>query len=256
MVNYATVSQKESSFQRTKPYLIITCEHAGNVVPDDYKYLFEYQEHVLNSHRGYDVGALNLTMFVTRQIQVPVFIYPFTRLLIEVNRSVENKKLFSEFTNKLPCNEKELLINNYYLPYRNNIQRQLENAAAMLTGSNFVLHISVHTFTPVLDGERRTADIGILYDPASSIEHRVAALLKKQINDHDKKWIVRRNYPYLGKSDGFTTYLRKVFGTEKYCGIELEVNQKYAEHKDSNAWAVLKKTITETLRIVGSVSSS
>ena len=169
MVNYATVSQKESSLPKSKPYLIITCEHAGNYVPDDYKYLFESHDHALNSHRGFDIGSLNLTMFVTRQIQVPVFVYPYTRLLIEVNRSVGNKKLFSEFTNYLSDIKKKDLINNYYLSYRCNVQRQLENAVAMLTGGNFVLHISMHTFTPVLDGKIRTADIGILYDPASSI---------------------------------------------------------------------------------------
>ncbi len=252
MVNYVTVSQKESSFQRNKPYLIVTCEHAGNYIPDDYKYLFESQEHVLNSHRGFDIGSLNLTMFVTRQIQVPVFIYPYTRLLIEVNRSIGNQKLFSEFSKGLSSNKKDILINNYYLAYRSNIQKQLANAIAMLNVGQFVWHISMHTFTPIWDSKIRTADIGILYDPASSIESRVAGLFKKKINDHDKKWVARRNYPYLGKSDGFTTYLRKVFGMEKYCGIELEVNQKYAEHKHSEVWTELKKTITESLKIVWS----
>lgn len=252
MLNYATASQKESNFQRNKPYLIITCEHAGNYVPDHYKYLFESREKVLNSHLGYDIGALNLTMFVARQIQVPVFIYPYTRLLIDVNRSVGNKKLFSEFTNRLDSNKKELFINNYYLSYRLNIQRQLENAVEMLTGSNFVMHISMHTFTPVLEGKTRTADIGILYDPASSVERRVADLLKKTINNHNEKLVVRRNYPYLGKSDGFTTYLRKFFGKVKYCGIELEVNQKYVGDNDSSEWTELRKTVMESLNIVWS----
>lgn len=248
MVNYATVSQKESSLQRSKPHLIITCEHAGNYVPDDYKYLFDSQEHVLNSHRGYDIGALNLTMFVVRQIQVPVFVYPYTRLLIEVNRSVGNYKLFSDFTKKLSDNKKEDLINNYYQAYRSNVQRQLENAVAMLTSNNYVLHISIHTFTPILNGIIRRADVGILYDPASSIEREVSSLFKKEMTDYDKRWIIRRNYPYLGKSDGFTTHLRKVFGTDKYCGIELEVNQKYAEDKDSVRWISVKKTITKSIR--------
>jgi hypothetical protein len=39
---------------------------------------------------------------------------------------------------------------------------------------------------------------------------------------------VRYNYPYLGKMDGFTTYLRKQF-ISNYIGIELEVNQKYVK---------------------------
>jgi len=38
---------------------------------------------------------------------------------------------------------------------------------------------------------------------------------------------VRFNYPYLGKADGFTTYLRKQFPAN-YMGIELEVNQAFS----------------------------
>ncbi len=37
---------------------------------------------------------------------------------------------------------------------------------------------------------------------------------------------IRRNYPYLGKADGFTTYLRRRFLPCDYAGIELEVNQR------------------------------
>jgi hypothetical protein len=40
---------------------------------------------------------------------------------------------------------------------------------------------------------------------------------------------VRRNYPYLGKTDGLTTYLRRQFPAEQYLGIELEVNQRCLE---------------------------
>jgi hypothetical protein len=38
---------------------------------------------------------------------------------------------------------------------------------------------------------------------------------------------VRRNYPYLGKADGFTTYLRRHFPVDRYAGVEFEVNPKH-----------------------------
>lgn len=38
------------------------------------------------------------------------------------------------------------------------------------------------------------------------------------------------NYPYLGKSDGFTTSLRKQFPFQ-YIGIELEINQKSLQNQ-------------------------
>jgi hypothetical protein len=40
------------------------------------------------------------------------------------------------------------------------------------------------------------------------------------------KWSVRRNYPYLGRSDGLTTYLRRRFDRDRYVGVEIEVNQR------------------------------
>ncbi len=87
------------------------------------------------------------------------------------------------------------------------------------------LHISVHSFTPVLRGVRRSADIGLLYDSRRILEKELV-----------KSWLwtlslesphrVRRNYPYLGRSDGFTTALRRQFPAARYLGIELEINQR------------------------------
>jgi len=37
---------------------------------------------------------------------------------------------------------------------------------------------------------------------------------------------VRRNFPYKGCNDGFTSTLRKKFPNDAYLGIELEINQK------------------------------
>ena len=41
----------------TRPGLVITCEHGGNHIPGAYRHLFQGQEAVLQSHRGFDPGA-------------------------------------------------------------------------------------------------------------------------------------------------------------------------------------------------------
>lgn len=58
---------------------------------------------------------------------------------------------------------------------------------------------------------------------------------------------VRFNYTYLGKPDGFTTYLRKQFDKD-YLGVELEVNQKYAS--DNQFPEDLKSVLVLTLNQV------
>jgi predicted N-formylglutamate amidohydrolase len=86
--------------------------------------------------------------------------------------------------------------------------------------------LSIHSFTPKLDGQVRNCDVGILYDPKRPMEKTVAADLKRALVSMDGVLRVRWNYPYRGIADGFTTHLRKRFSKSRYAGIEIEINQQ------------------------------
>lgn len=204
--------------------LILTCEHAGNEIPDQYLKYFSEAGEVLETHRGYDPGALDLFNSLSR---LALFSQPYmiSRLLIEPNRSLGHPQLFSKFTGNLEETEKDELLAEFYLPYRNYIEGRIEN---YISEGKEVLHLSVHTFTPILDGEVRHADIGLLFDPGREAETKFCKDLQKSLFRKDKSLNVRFNYPYLGVDDGFTTYLREKF-PEQYRGIELEVNQKFVQ---------------------------
>src|SRR4030065_143064 len=64
---------------------------------------------------------------------------------------------------RAPPPARRAILNRYSRPYRNRVEAHI--AAAIAQGSR-VIHLSSHSFTPVLDGEVRNADIGLLYDPA------------------------------------------------------------------------------------------
>lgn len=87
-----------------------------------------------------------------------------------------------------------------------------------------VLHLAIHSFTPNLNGEKRRADVALLYDPRRSPEaelcRRWAETLAMQ-----SPLRIRRNYPYRGVSDGLPTYFRRHFAEASYIGIEVELNQ-------------------------------
>ena len=208
--------------------LIITCEHGGNEIPDTYKTLFTDKK-ILNSHRGYDLGALDIFNFL-KPLATYTNYSKTSRLLIELNRSLWHKNLFSEFTKKLTLREKEHLIKSYYEVYRNRVENQIN---ALITKENKVTHLSIHSFTPILNDEVRNCDIGLLYDSSNLHEKNIATQLKASLYTINPKWNVRFNYPYLGKADGFTTYLRKTF-TENYVGIEIELNQKFSKNNSMN----------------------
>jgi predicted N-formylglutamate amidohydrolase len=202
--------------------IVLTCEHGGNAVPEHQQHLFSSNKQILHTHKGLDLGALDL--FNTLKPLADFSIASTTsRLLIELNRSLHHKNLFSEFSKSLSTSAKKELIASYYLVYRNEVENNIRN---YITKGDDVLHISVHSFTPILNSIERNCDIGLLYDSSHTNEKAFSQLLKKKILAQNPLLNVRYNYPYLGKMDGFTTYLRKQF-TSNYIGIEIEVNQKY-----------------------------
>lgn len=222
---------------------IISCEHGGYRIPARYKSLFEGHASVLRSHRGYDPGALELAACIARALKAPLISSRVSRLLVELNRSPHHRLLFSEFAGGLSGDVKRAILGRYYHPYRHRMEAEV---ARRIRAGRRVLHLSVHTFAPRLNGMTRRADIGLLYDPARKMERRFceqwAAQLKRRLPD----CVIRRNYPYLGKADGLTTHLRRLFARTQYLGIELEVNRRLAYPVSrQHEW---RNTLIESLR--------
>ncbi len=207
-----------------KVKFILTCEHGGNDIPDEYKYVFNKVPDVLQTHRGYDLGALQLFEPMVEARADSSFFSTTSRLLVELNRSRNHKSLFSQYTKPLQKIIKRHILNKYYTPYRNTVYAQIYK---YISKGYRVVHISVHTFTPVLDGQVREVDIGLLFDPKRKGEKQFCAQWKKEFKTLSPSYSVKYNKPYLGKSDGFTTFLRKEFDGSSYSGIELEVNHKF-----------------------------
>ena len=224
--------------------ILITCEHGGNQLPKEYAGHFASYQALLRTHRGWDIGALDLYYKFAAAGADAAFFSETSRLLVELNRSRHHRNFFSDITRKLPEPERQAIIEAHYQPYR----QQVENTiAGFLAQNHSVLHLSVHSFTPELNGEIRNADIGLLYDPQRKTEKEFCARWKQELAILDPQLIVRFNYPYRGTADGFTKHLRKLFPDEKYGGIELEVNQKYAL-QGGNTWEKLQLDLVESFR--------
>jgi len=200
--------------------IVVTCEHASGRVPARYRSLFAGRERLLESHRGYDKGALPLARAVAQAFGADTAFGRTSRLLVDLNRSPGHASFHSSLSRSLSLEERDAIFERYYRPFRESVERQI---AWHLAAGRDVLHLSVHSFTPVLCGKRRNADIGLLYDPARGDEREFALELGRALSA--RSMLVRRNYPYRGTADGHTTALRRVF-KERYVGLELELNQR------------------------------
>lgn len=223
--------------------LVITCEHGGNRIPAPYRHLFRARQALLDSHRGYDPGALIMARVLARTFSAPLVTATVSRLLVDLNRSVGHPQLYSEATRKAPAEVRQRILKRYYHPYRAQAERFVRQA---ITDRGQVIHLSSHSFTPELDGKIRGADIGLLYDPGRPGEADLCARWKAALESCARDLTVRRNYPYAGKCDGLTAWFRRRLPPRAYVGIELEVNQKHVVGPGRH-WTAMRKMILESL---------
>ncbi|MFH0736136.1 MAG: N-formylglutamate amidohydrolase [bacterium] len=203
--------------------LIFTCEHSSNRIPDEFLYLFNENKEILETHRAYDFGAKSIFDKFVSSYDSLGFYGLFSRLIIDLNRQLKSKTLFSEFTYPLHPEIKKEIIEKYYNPYRKNA---FEKIISLDNSKNKLIHISIHSFTPIFNNIVRKADIGLLYYPKSDFERELTHNWKKEINKLNKSIKVMFNNPYHGYEDGLTTTMRNTLGMDNYAGIELEINQR------------------------------
>lgn len=215
--------------------VFISCEHGGNQVPRAWAHLFEGRQELLAGHRGWDPGALALARRLSRDLGAALFSCTVTRLLVDCNRSPGNPRAFSEITRGLDAKAKAGLMARYHRPHWKRAEEAVRQA---LDRGGRALLLSCHSFTPVMDGKERNADLGLLYDPARPAEKEFCEGFRAGLLSLRPGLRVRRNYPYRGVSDGLATHLRKLFGPA-FLGIEIEMNQAFFTGKTARKPEIL-----------------
>lgn len=226
--------------------LILSCEHASADVPAPYRRLFASANarRALRSHRGSDIGAVLVARALRRAFRCPLFEASVTRLLVDLNRSPHHVRLYSEFSRELGPRERREVLARYYHPHRLKVKQAVQSVVA---SGRCAVHLSVHSFTPRLAGETRTAEVGLLYDPARAPEAALAAGWREKLRQAAPAYRIRRNYPYRGADDGLCTWLRSEFSPRHYVGIELEVNQSFFLNRDPPSERALLSVLIQTL---------
>lgn len=227
--------------------LLFTCEHATNAIPEELAFLREaLGPDIWETHRAYDIGAIEAGRELASRCGSSVIASTVSRLVVDTNRSEHHPKVFSEPIRALSRAQRESILAFFHRPHR-------EMVATSLRGRMPVLHVAVHSFTPSLDGDERTMDVGLLYDPARGPERELAAEWKRRLNARLPAMRLRRNAPYRGAADGLPTAFRRVFLPDDYAGFELELNQRAFDGAWPPEWL---DALAETLRELTSPTSA
>jgi len=224
--------------------VLVTAEHGGSQVPAEHAHLFEGKDELLRSHRGWDAGTFALARALGGPLGARTIRAQVTRLLVDLNRSAHNPKVFSTITRRLPRDERVKLLARYHLPHW---ERTRDAVSRGVADSGRVLHLGIHSFTPVLDGVVRKPDLALLYDPTRPGELELATRWSEALSAALPKRVIRRNNPYRGAADGMTTAFRRSFSPARYLGIEVEVNQRHVQ-PDGAFPAWVAESLIGTLR--------
>ena len=179
--------------------ILIVCEHAGQGIPKALGDLGISREE-LDMHIGWDIGAAAVTRALSKLLDAPAVLQHYSRLVIDCNRPPEAVDSVPPVSDRIiiPANQhpadKAERVAEIFEPYQAEITRLLD------TG-RFKAAISVHSFTPVMQGVPRPWDIGFLYRKDQATSKSLARFLEGAYPD----LTIGHNEPYTvtGVSDWF-----------------------------------------------------
>lgn len=197
--------------------IVLTCEHASCAVPALYQDL-GLQREQLEDHIGWDIGAGAITEILARYFGATAILSSASRLLADCNRDLADHDLMATISDGVPIpgntnisrSEFGERIRTYYEPFHAAIDTVLERHPPALL-------LSVHSFTPIMQGQVRNFDIGVLFDSfPEAATHLGEALTQTGLR-------VRYNQPYSGM-DGLIYSAKRHGSRHGVPYLELEIN--------------------------------
>ncbi len=195
--------------------IVIVCEHASPHIPVALDNL-GVVESARKSHVAWDPGALSVAEAMAARLKATLVTAKISRLVYDCNRppdALDAMPARSEVVEvpgnlNLSAAQKTQRVAAYYDPFRAAV------AQTIAEQTDPVL-ITVHSFTPIYDGERREVEIGVLHDTDARLADAI-------LDAADTSLIVRRNEPY-GPADGVTHTLKEHALPGGHLNVMLEV---------------------------------
>ena len=213
---------------------VLVCDHASNRVPRRLGNLGLAPEQ-LADHIGWDPGAAEVARRLSAQLDAPLMLSGYSRLVIDCNRPLRSPELIAEQSAGVPVpgncrlspEDRNLRINTLFQPYHRAITKLLDDRTRRPS-----LLLSIHSFTPVLDNKPRPWHIGVSYGR----DRRLAALLLNTLA-RDASIIVGDNQPY--PIDDEFDYTIPVHGEARGIkNVMIEIRQDGIRTAvDATAWA-------------------
>jgi predicted N-formylglutamate amidohydrolase len=159
---------------------VLVCDHASNRLPRSLGNLGLATE-LLDDHIAWDPGAADVARRLSAHLDSTLLLSGYSRLVIDCNRPLESPQSIPEQSAGVPIPgnlgltpfDTEARITGCFRPYHDAIDSLLDQRAYRPT-----VLLSIHSFTPFLDGLHRPWQIGV----SSWRDARLATLIRAALN--------------------------------------------------------------------------
>ena len=143
--------------------VVLVCDHASNSVPRCLRNL-GLDKKQLADHIAWDPGAADVARRLSVDLDAALVLSNYSRLVVDCNRPLRSPESVPEQSagvivpgnSELSLTDKERRVNAIFRPYHDAITRLLDER-----GRRPTLLLSIHSFTPNLNGQSRPWHIGI-----------------------------------------------------------------------------------------------
>ena len=178
---------------------LLVSDHASNRVPLALRDL-GLESATLQTHIAWDPGSAAVARRLSDLLDATLVIAGYSRLVVDLNRGLSDPTCMPESSDGvvIPGNqnmdrgERDRRIHELFLPYRRTIDEQLHRIRSR--GAIPAL-ISIHSFTPSIENQRRPWEIGVLWDK----DPRIPVPLMEALRNHPAGIVVGDNEPYSGR---------------------------------------------------------
>jgi predicted N-formylglutamate amidohydrolase len=216
--------------------IVLVADHAHRELPEEYGDLglpaSEFDRHI-----AYDIGVEAVTRKLAALLGVPAVMARFSRLLIDPNRGEDDPTLIRQLYDgtvvpgnyPMAAEERERRLDRFYRPYHDAVAAMVASVAHESGAAPFIF--SVHSFTPVMQGNIRPWHVGVLWD----MDHRAPWPLIEKLAE-DKSLVVGDNEPYDGALRGDTMFRHAIVNGFAHALIEIR-QDLIADDRGATEWA-------------------
>ncbi len=183
-----------------KAQCVVVCDHASNRIP---KVLGDLglSKADREKHIAWDPGTEHIGRYLSEKLDAPAFFATYSRIVVDVNRGAGSSECMREVYDHVPVPgntglsraAKKQRLDEIFWPYHKNLGALLQRFRKK---KKIPAIVSIHSFTPEMDGYKRPWHIGVLWNKEDDIAMRLVDNLRAQ----NPGMIVGENEPYSLKA--------------------------------------------------------